>query len=73
MHDHFEESYTKYLQIESDFLAYIENLKDFKAKVASFKLEILDQVDKIFDSKLQKIDSTIESSYIQLNELNKES
>lgn len=73
MYDHYEESYIKYLQIKSDFLAYIRDLKEFKTKVTSFKLEIFDQIEKMFDSKLEKIDSAIESTYIQLYELNKES
>jgi uncharacterized protein YukE len=70
---HIEESYISYLRIKSDILAYIQNLKDFKTKVSTFKFEIIDQIEKTFDSKLEKIDSILDRTYVQLHELNQES
>ncbi len=73
MSGNFEESYIDYLRIKSDILAYIQNLKDFKTKVATFKLEIIDSIEKTFDSKLEQIDSILDRTYIQIHELNQES
>jgi DNA repair exonuclease SbcCD ATPase subunit len=54
-------------------LAYIDSLKEFKAKVTAFKLEIMDQIEKTFDTKVDQIDSMLDHTYIQLYELNQES
>jgi hypothetical protein len=69
---YIEQSYLKYLRIKSDILSYIQNLKDFKDKVITFKIEIMDLIENKFISKLEKIDSIIESTYIKLDELNQE-
>jgi chromosome segregation ATPase len=54
-------------------LAYIDSLKEFKSKVTAFKLEIIDEIEKTFDAKVDQIDSMLDHTYIQLYELNKES
>jgi hypothetical protein len=70
---HIEDSYISYLRIKSDILSYIQNLKDFKTKVTSSKLEIIESIEKKFDSKVEKIDSILDRTYIQLHQLNQES
>jgi uncharacterized radical SAM superfamily Fe-S cluster-containing enzyme len=54
-------------------LAYIDSLKEFKAKATAFKHEIIDQIEKTFDAKVEQIDSMLDHTYIQLYELNQES
>jgi hypothetical protein len=34
-----------------NLLAYIDSLKEFKVKVTAFKVEIMDQIEKTFDTK----------------------
>jgi hypothetical protein len=67
---HYEESYIRYLKIKTTILIYIDTLKEFKTKVTAFKLEIMDQIEKTFDTKVDQIDSMLDHTYIQLYELN---
>lgn len=64
----FSESYSSYLNIKSDILAYINTLKDFRSKVLAFKVEIIDLISETIESKVDQLDILLESAYIKLNE-----
>jgi hypothetical protein len=70
--DHYEESQIRYLKIKSKILEYINSLKEFKAKITVFRFEIINQIERIIESKVEQIDSVIDQSYIKLYDLNKE-
>jgi hypothetical protein len=65
------EVYTKYNIIKHDILAYIDSLKEFREKICTFKQQIIQHIDQVVGSKLEHVDSLLDSSYKVLGDFNK--
>lgn len=65
------EVFTKYNTMKHDILAYIDSLKDFRTRICTFKQQIIQHIDTVVGSKIEHVDSLLDSSYQTLREFNK--
>lgn len=66
-----EDMHGKYLKIEWDVLSYIHKLKSFKARIFTFKQEILEEIETLVQTHIEKVDSLLDCAYLKLNDINK--
>lgn len=57
------ELYVKNLKIQGSILTYIDTLNEFKARIFKYKQEVLDEIDAVVQSHIDRLDNAIESSH----------